>query len=425
MTQRFSVPRGTADILPDTVANWQNMERIARDYFQLFHYRELRTPCFEETELFARSMGQTTEVVQKQMLRLQSQKEDESSPFALRPEGTAAILRAYIQYGLVKQESLSKFFYMGPMFRGERPQKGRLRQFHQMGVEAIGAGTASPFLDAEVIALAVNLLKAFGCNPFQLKVNTLGSLSDKNQFASWLRGNLESRLNQLEPELQQSFRANIFRILDSKDPAAKALIRDLNFDGNYLSAESREYFAQVKSALDSLRVEYTVVPQLVRGLDYYTHTVFEFSDPSLGSQDALGAGGRYNGLARQLGAGIDIDAIGFALGMERILLSAAGQQSIVPESISYYIISLDEAFIGKAFWLQDIIRRQGVSCDMSYRGGSVKSLMRSANKSGAKYTIILGQDEIIKNELTVKIMHSGEQLRVALDQIEEFLKNHR
>lgn len=423
MNQRFSVPRGTADILSDTVLFWQTLEQTARRFFHLYNYTEMRTPLFEEMELFARSMGQTTEVVQKQMLKLQSQKENESSPFALRPEGTAAILRAYIQYGLDRKENLSKIFYIGPMFRGERPQKGRLRQFHQMGVEAIGPGSASPFLDAEVIALAANLLKAFGCNPFQLKINTLGSPQDKQQFADWLRDNLESKMNALAPELRASFQDNIFRVLDSKDASVRAMLADLNLDGSYLSVESRDYFAQVKSALESLRVEYTVAPQLVRGLDYYTHTVFEFSDPSLGSQDALGAGGRYNGLARELGAGRDIDAVGFALGMERILLSA-GQQSIVSESISYYIIFLDEAFAGKAFLLQDRIRQQGVSCDMSYGAGSMKSMMRSANKSGARHTLILGPDEIIKNQVTVKIMDSGEQLSVPLSQIEDFIQQH-
>lgn len=425
MNQKFSVPRGTADILPDKIVVWQALEQTARDYFQLYNYREIRTPCFEETELFARSMGQGTEVVQKQMLRLQSQKEENSSPFALRPEGTASVLRAYIQHGLDRQEALSKLFYIGPMFRGERPQKGRLRQFHQIGVEAIGPGSASPFLDSEVIALAVALLKAAGCKSFQLKINTIGTPEDKSRFARWLKERLGEKIKALDPLLRQSFQDNIFRVLDSKDPAVRDLVKGLDFDGSYLSLESHDYFGQVKSALDSLGVEYTIAPQLVRGLDYYTQTVFEISDHSLGSQDALGAGGRYNGLAGQLGGGDEIDAVGFALGMERIILSAASQQMIVPEAVSYYIIALDAAFIGKAFRLQDLIRRKGISCDMNYRAGSTRNLMRAANKSGARRAVILGEDEIIKNEVTIKTMASGEQCRVALDQLEEFLKNHQ
>src|SRR3989338_5061536 len=311
MVNRISIPRGTADILPSQISLWHKIEETSRQILKIYNYQEIRTPLFEDTNLFNRSLGATSEVVNKQLLSLAS---DQKEGFSLRPEGTASIVRSYIENDVDKKENLSKWYYIGPMFRGERPQKGRLRQFHQIGVEAMGPNTSSPYLDAETIGLAVTILKNLGLKNFQLKINTLGSPADKNNFSKWLRERLSGDMKGLSVELQTSFNQNIFRILDSKDEHCQKIVSKLKIDYSYLSAEGKNYYAQVKKALDGLDVRYEETPTLVRGLDYYTQTVFEITDSSLGSQDALGAGGRYNGLVAQLGGG-EIGAVGFALGI--------------------------------------------------------------------------------------------------------------
>lgn len=412
--------------MPAEVLRWQDLENTARQFFHIHNYKEIRTPYFEETELFARSMGQTSEVVQKQMLTLNSQKEEESaSHYSLRPEGTAAVLRSYIENHMHRHENLSKLFYVGPMFRGERPQKGRLRQFHQMGVEAIGPQSSSPYLDAEVIAMSVHLLKAFGLNHFTLRINTLGDDSDRTNFARFLRDQLGDRMNTFEPALQKSFKDNIFRVLDSKDPQAKKAVKGLGLNHSYLSKESADYFAKLKATLKEMNVEFEEDFGLVRGLDYYTHTVFEISDPSLGSQDALGAGGRYNNLAGQLGGGGDIEAIGFALGLERILLSLGENKSVASSPLSYYIIALEENFFGKAFMLLNALRHEGIAADIGYKSASVKSQMRTANKANPNFVVLIGEEEIVKNQVTVKNMKTGEQTSIALEEFERFALENR
>ncbi len=414
MTKKFSVPRGTTDILPDEIPQWHEIESKARDLLTRHAYKEIRTPAFEETELFSRSMGQTSDIVQKQMLNLASSKAGQDScGLSLRPEGTASIVRSYIQHHLAREENLSKLFYIGPMFRGERPQKGRLRQFHQIGAEAIGPGSASPYLDAEIIALSVNILESLRLKGFQLKINTLGSGKDKESFSKHLRKELKSDVTHLCDDCKQRFERNVFRILDCKQKTCKAIVGALNIGHDHLSDETQKYFCQVKGALDSLNITYEQSPKLVRGVDYYTHTVFEICDSSLGSQDALGAGGRYGSLVAQLG-GPDVDAIGFALGIERILLSVSGSGGQTPAtpSLDAYVIALDEVSFKKAFSMLNILRQQGVVSDMSYRLSSLKSQMRVANKKGACYVIILGEEEEKKGCVTLKMMETGKQEEV-------------
>lgn len=423
MNKIFSVPRGTADILPEQIGLWQDLEQKSRGLLSRFGYREIRTPLFEETELFARSMGQTSDIVQKQMLQLKSQSEEaDASNFSLRPEGTAAIVRSYIQNDLDKKEALSKLFYVGPMFRGERPQKGRLRQFHQIGAEAIGPNSASPFLDAEIIALAVEILKAAGLarEQFQLKLNTLGSTEDKENFSKYLRQTLSPHLSQLCPDCQNRFERNVFRILDCKNRDCKNVVAKIDLNHSYLSSESRAYFNEVCQALDSLAVKYEVSMTLVRGLDYYTHTVFEILCPALGSQDALGAGGRYSGLVSQLG-GPPVDAIGFALGMERVLL-ALGKETAQDKAIDAFFVSLDEISLKRNFIISQQIRQAGFSATMSYRLASMKSQMRLADKMRARYVIILGQDEINQGVVTLKNMADGNQKQISLENVGEIIE---
>lgn len=422
MAKKFTLPRGTADILPADIPAWHDLESKARHYFSKYNYKEIRTPNFEEVELFARSMGQTSDVVQKQILGLSSQKEGNDSGLGLRPEGTASVVRAYIQNGMERVGGLAKLFYIGPMFRGERPQKGRLRQFHQMGVEAIGPDSASPYLDAEVIALAVNILKSLGLNGFKLKINTLGSQEDKANFSQKLREDLKPHVARLSEESQARFERNVFRILDSKSKEDKAIVSQLNLNYSYLSDESLQYYAKVKANLTALGVEFEESIELVRGLDYYTHTVFEISDPSLGAQDALGAGGRYGTLVSQLGGGKNVDAIGFALGMERILLAAKDMAS-VDAQLDVFVVTMDETANDFAFKVVDELRAGGLGADMSFKGGSSKSQMRVANKSGARYMAIIGEQEMKNKTVTLKHMASGEQQEISVTETIEKIKN--
>lgn len=426
----FTLPRGTADILPEEISLWQDLESNARAILEIYGYKEIRTPLFESTELFNRSVGQTSDIVQKQMLTLSVQKETDvddvsRAGLALRPEGTASVVRAYLENNIHAKESLSKLYYLGPMFRGERPQKGRLRQFHQIGVEVIGPDACSAYLDAEVIALNVNLLKALGVSDFKLKINTLGSQEDKNNFSEFLKENLKKEINGFCADCQNRFERNVFRILDCKQEKCKTFLQHLKLDKSaYLSVESLNYFSQVKSALTQLGITFVEDPFLVRGLDYYTHTVFEVSCESLGSQDAIGAGGRYDNLVHQLGGDKDVvfGALGFALGMERILLAMKGK-SVKPAAMDVFLVSLGSAAFGRVFLLLQEIRSQGISADMSYHPGSVKSQMRLANKLGAKYVLILGDDEIKENVAAVKDMANGAQEKVGINELIGMLKS--
>ncbi len=423
---KISSPRGTSDILPDQIAAWQSLENTARTLFKTYGYREIRTPVFEDTGLFKRSLGETTEVVNKQLLEVKSQRAgsdaQDAPSFALRPEGTAPVVRAFNQYDLGREEFLSKLFYMGPMFRGERPQKGRLRQFHQIGAEAIGRGADHPLLDAEMIALGVKLLRSFGVSDFKVKINSLGSAEDKQKFADWLREQLKDKIGHLSDECKAQYERNVFRLLDSKDQACKDLIASLDIGTRHLSESGLQYFIQVKEGLDRLGVVYEVSSHLVRGLDYYTHTVFEISCPALGAQDALGAGGRYNGLIEQLGGGDrrfpdPVGAIGFALGMERILL-AQGDAAASARSLDVFVVTGKREFEAAAFDLVHALRNGGVSADMDFgKGRAVKKQFEQANKLGASFVLVLSEEEMLEGSVGLKDMASADQTRVPRDQV--------
>ena len=421
MNKKFAVPRGTSDILPDAIPLWEALESKARKICKSYGYREIRTPVYEDVNLFKRSLGQTSEVVNKQLLELASGKEDEG--FALRPEGTAAVVRSYIENSLDKNESLSKFFYIGPMFRGERPQKGRLRQFHQIGAEAIGPNSASPFLDAELIALAMHLLEGFGVKGLKLKVNSLGTEEDKKNFASRLREELSPYKNQLCDECQSRFERNIFRILDCKNEQGKQFM--LPTDRAWAltqSQESKDYFQHVLACLFNLGLKPEVSHTLVRGLDYYTHTVFEITAEGLGSQDAVGAGGRYGGLVHELGGSENVQGIGFALGIERVLL-ASGQTISAPSGLDAFVIAMKEEYQPQAFLILQQLREAGISSGMNFAGGSMKSQMGRANKANARFALILGEDEIKNNTVALKDMKVSQQEILAQANIVELIKN--
>jgi len=417
MKKKIALPRGTKDILPEESSAWQAFETKARQVMAIYGYKEIRTPFFEETELFARSMGKTSDVVQKQILQLMSQKQGDAddmaaSSLALRPEGTAAVVRSYIENSLDKKERLSKLFYAGPMFRGERPQKGRLRQFHQIGVEAIGPESRSPYLDAEVIALSVALLKSLGVRDLELEINTLGTPEDREKFREALTQKLKGELTHLCEDCRRRFKKNIFRVLDCKNKNCRAVIAKAGIGHEWLSAESSAYYEDVKGALDILGVAYKENMALVRGLDYYTHTVFEVQSPLLESQqNTLCAGGRYDNLVSQLG-GTQADAVGFALGVERVMLTAPPVSAGETDGADVYFIAFDKASFTLAFGLLNGLRARGFAGDMAYREGSPKSLMRAADKSRARYTVIIGENERKEKCVTVKDMKTGTEEKV-------------
>ncbi len=420
MDKKFTVPRGTSDILPDVSPLWEAVEFLSRRICKSYGYREIRTPIYEDINLFKRSLGATTDVVNKQLLELANAKDEEG--FALRPEGTASVVRSYIENSLDGKESLSKLFYIGPMFRGERPQKGRLRQFHQIGVEAIGPNSTSPFLDAEVIALAMHLLKEMGIKDAQLKINSLGSKEDKARISAWLRTEFAAVKDNLCQDCRERFERNVFRVLDCKNESCRKVVAKLIQDLP-LSVPSKEYFAQVQAALKSAGITFEVSPHLVRGLDYYTHTVFEITAQGLGSQDAVGAGGRYNGLVHELGGNpkITYGAVGFALGIERILL-ALGDTEVPQIRADVFIMAMKEEYQPLVFLVLQLLRKSGISADMSFVGGSMKSQMGKADKSGAHFALIVGEEEVQNNSIAVKDLQQSTQQSVPLPEIVDHLR---
>jgi histidyl-tRNA synthetase len=428
---KFAVPRGTSDILPDAVILWEELESKARRICKSYGYREIRTPVYEDTNLFKRSLGSTSDVVNKQLLELASGKGDEG--FALRPEGTASVVRSYLENSFDKKERLSKFFYIGPMFRGERPQKGRQRQFHQIGVEAIGIDGASPFLDAEVIALAMHLLKELGVKEPKLKINSLGSKEDKVLIAEFLRKKLAGHKDNLCEDCQNRFERNVFRVLDCKNEKCGEIIKEILYtdasvgqplNGMPYSDISRKYFEQVQFSLKEIGIDFEISPLLVRGLDYYTHTVFEITAEGLGSQDAVGAGGRYDRLLDDLGGDekTEFGAIGFALGIERILL-ASGRTTAAASGVDAFVIAMKEEYQPQAFLLLQQLRKAGISADMSFSGGSMKSQMGKADKANARFALIIGEEEIKNQAVALKDMQASTQEAVEIENIVSILKD--
>ena len=397
--------RGVRDILPQEASIWQEIEEKARGIFSLYGYREIRTPLIEEASLFSRSLGKSSEIVKKQMFQIQRDKEI----FVLRPEATAAVVRSYIENSLDKKEGFVKLYYAGPMFRAERPQKGRLRQFHHLGVEAIGS--SSPLLDVEIICLARQLMQNIGVKNFRIKINSLGCNKDKKKLSDFLRVKLKSRLSQLCPKCKQRFKRNIFRILDCKEEGCRKICSGLDLKGDHLCSSCRSHFDQVKEGLDSLGVQYEFIPYLVRGLDYYTHTVFEITHDSLGSQDALGAGGRYDNLVSELG-GPSLGAIGFALGIERILLVKDKKAEQKTNNL-VYLISLGTKAEKEALHILYDLRQSKIPVDTDYQNKSLKAAMRRASDLKVRFVVIIGEDEIKKNVVTLKDMLSGDQREIS------------
>lgn len=408
---KYQGVKGTMDFLPETAECAYDLEVKARNILNLYGYRELRLPVLENINVFLRGLGDTTDIVQKQLFRI-ADKED----ICLRPEGTAQLVRSCVQNNLFEaNERVKKLFYVGAMFRGERPQKGRLRQFHQIGVEAMGV--RSPVLDAEVIKLGYDILCSFGLENgkhFSLEINTLGTLDDKHAFESYLKDTLESAKPDLCDLCNDRYDKNILRVLDCKNPSCKEIVSNLDLDRSYLSDESKKYYAEVLRRLDDFGITvYNDDPLLVRGLDYYTHTVFEFTTDLLGAQAAIGAGGRYDNLVKELG-GKEVPCCGFGLGLERIMLMLEDDYKEL-SPIRVFVAYAGEENFDAAYDCVMMLRDEGISADLDFTKPSLKSQLKYSQKVNAEFVVILGEDEIKNNVYMLRDMQNSQQHTVDFD----------
>jgi len=413
--KKFKIPSGMKDILPADAYLWQEIEDKARAAFNLYGYKPLRTPLLEEEGLFNRSLGNETEIVKKQMFVIRHGEDT----YALRPEATAGVVRAYIENNLDKTDSFVKLYYFGPMFRAERPQKGRLRQFHHIGAEALGSN--SPYLDSEIISLIKHILDALGISGYELKLNSLGCPEDKQKLSRILQDRLKDETEKLCPDCNERLNRNVFRVLDCKNENCKQVVSRLSLaPENYLCPECSEHFSAVKKNLDKLNINYTLSPHLVRGLDYYNRTIFEISHKDLGAQDALGAGGRYDNLIFELG-GPKSGAVGFALGIDKNL-SLTGCRPAAAGQTKVFVVTLGEEAKKEGFQVLDKLREADIASDMDYENKSLKGQMRKANDLKVKFTILIGDEELKKQSLLLKDMASGAQEEISLDRSVEEIK---
>jgi len=413
---KIQTPPGMKDILPDEVALYRLMEDTARSIFERCGYAEIRTPVLEQTELFARGIGETTDIVEKEMFTLV----DEG--LTLRPEGTASVVRSYVEHSLHKEKSFRKLFYAGPFFRRERPQKGRLRQFHQIGLEAIGAD--DPLLDAECIIAAVSFLEALGVSGWKLKLNSIGCEECRGGYRDVLKEALADKMAALCENCRNRFDRNVFRILDCKKESCRAVAAGAPTFRDRLCEPCADHMTQVESALEGAGIEFVSDPHLVRGFDYYTRTVFEVSHDGLGAQDAILAGGRYDGLVEELG-GPAMPGVGFSAGCERIALLLQKTDAVPAEDGGprVYVVFVRKEQRPDAFLLVSTLRRDGVAADMNYEGRSVKAQMRAAERSGCTHVAILGPDEVEKGIVKLKNMQTGNESEVAPADIANHLTN--
>jgi histidyl-tRNA synthetase len=409
--------RGTKDLLPDTIGNWHFIEKIFSEVSARYNYRELRTPIFEKTEVFSRSIGEQTDIVGKEMYTF-ADKSGES--ITLRPEGTAALVRAVIQSSLLSTSPLLRLWYLGPFFRHERPQKGRMRQFHQYGAECIGSET--PESDVEIILLANDIIRSAGITDYKLMLNTLGTDQSRIKYKKALLDYLLSFKDKLSDDSRNRIEYNPLRILDSKAPNDIELLANAPVILDYLDSQSSEHFEKVKELLSSSGIDITIQPQLVRGLDYYCHTVFEFQSSVLGAQDSFGGGGRYDGLFEQLGWKQKVPAIGFAMGIERMLLilEQTGKLPSTDTEPDVYIILTDVSLISALIEIAQRIRNNGHSVTYDLQRRSVKAQFREADKLKCKYSVILG-DEIKDGKVVLKNMSNGEQKEVEIESINDYV----
>lgn len=415
MTQYRSV-RGMDDLLPQDAWIWHRIEGDARSEFESAGYSEIRTPILEETAVFVRSVGETSDIVTKEMFTFLDRKE---RSLTMRPEGTAPIVRAYIEHGLLNISQVTRLYYVGPMFRAERPQKGRLRQFHQVGAEVIGSGSA--YADIEAIKQANDLMKRFGLRDFTIKLNTLGCRNDKDKFGSTVREYLEGRRPDLCEDCNQRLDKNVLRVLDCKKESCRKITEGAPDVRDSLCSGCRAHFDMVKKALTECAVRFEEAKNLVRGLDYYTGTVFEITHGSLGGQDALGAGGRYDNLVKDMG-GPDVPAVGYALGVERLIIALKAEGIAHDEDKTVFIASIgDEAKllgIRLSYEIRQRLKSRPIRVVTDIAETSLKSQLRSADKHRANIVIMIGEDELKQGKATIKDMSGvSAQTTVCFDAI--------
>ena len=404
-------PNGTQDVVPNEVYKWQTVESVVRDTAQQFGFREIRIPTFEETGLFVRSVGDTTDVVQKEMYTVSSSGD---KTFTLRPEGTAGTIRAVIENGILNDGLPQKVYYTLSCFRHEKAQKGRLREFHQFGCELLGA--ASPSADADVIALADSVLKRLGLRNIVLNINSIGCPECRAKYREALKAYFEPHRSELCATCQDRLDKNPMRLLDCKSEEDQAIAKDAPLITDYLCEDCAAHFETVKKQLGIMGIDFVVNPKIVRGLDYYTRTVFEFISNDIGAQGTVCGGGRYDGLIEELG-GKHMPSLGFAMGLERLLMVMDSQGIVIPNNnqTSLYIATMGDAAKVKAFELLRGVRECGLAAETDVVGRGLRAQMKYADKIGAKYSLVLGDNELEQNCASVKNMETGEQTSLALD----------
>jgi len=405
---KYKTLKGLQDILPPEISVWHHIENRARNIFERYGYREIRLPIMESTDIFVRSIGETSDIVEKEMYTFQDKGK---RSVTLRPEGTASFVRAYVEHHLYNDPSPQKFYYMGPMFRYERPQAFRYRQFYQIGAEAMGV--EDPALDAEIISMLSHILGSIGLAGLNFEITSIGCRQCRPDYKNALKKFLGVKLDAFCSDCQRRYDANPLRILDCKVPACREARKGAPPVLDYLCPECKTHFDSLKKHLDLLLVPHTVNPGLVRGLDYYTKTAFEVSSENLGSQSAVAAGGRYDGMVKEFG-GPPTPGIGFALGMERII-PLIKDAAVLPEGPDLLICPLGDRAVAKGLAVAEQLRADGLWIEVNFDGASVRSQMRKANRINAKRVVIMGDDELESNQVTVKNMTDKSEVTASLD----------
>ena len=416
--QTFSTHVGMVDILPDEVGKWQKLERIIHEEAKKFNFEEIRTPIMEQTELIARGVGQLTDIVSKEMFAF----ERGDDQYVLRPECTAPVARAFVEHHLEQRGGTQNLYYIGPMFRAEKPQKGRQRQFHQFGAEIIGAD--DPAADVDIIALMMSIYDRVGITNTTLKINSVGDPETRKAYKEALQDYFRPHLSEMSEISRERFEKNPLRILDSKEEEDQPFIDDAPVITDFLTEETEQHYTQVKELLDELNIPYEEDPHLVRGLDYYTRTAFELISPDLGAQDALGGGGRYDLLIEEIG-GQHTPAVGFAAGMERLMIACEelGIELVDEEMLDVYIVTLGEKARKWAINHLPKLRKAGLSASMDYIGRSIKAQMKDADRENARHTIIVGDHELNEGKFTLRDMKASEEDAYTFDEILSILTN--
>ena len=407
--------KGTQDILPDQSTRWQDLELTIQKIMDCYGYKEIRTPAFEHSEVFSQGVGEETDIVSKEMYSWTDQGGDN---LTLKPELTAPVARSFIQHNLGVQNSINKLYYIDALFRRERPQKGRYRQFHQFGIEVFGS--ENPETDVEVIALAMHVFHKLGLKELTLQLNSIGSPECRNNYRNAIKNFLTPHFDQLSQTSQDRYNNNPLRILDTKSPDEKEILKDAPNISNYWTIDDKNHFDEVCNLLKHIKIDYQLSPSLVRGLDYYTRTTFEITSNELGAQNAICGGGRYDGLVEKLG-GKPTPGIGFAAGIERLLLASSSDNKL--RNIQIYIVGIGNDVRPTMINLAEELRSNDIRTSFDYLRRSIKAQMREANKLGAQYAIIIGEDELKDKSVIIKDLSTSNQEKITLDSVQKYMKS--